>query len=57
MQTLHQDTAHGKHCDIENCLMYWTAETGEGLLNSITGGNIPTLDTQCIADLQANGGK
>lgn len=57
MQTLHQDTAHGKHCDIENCLMYWTAETGEGLLNSITGGNIPTLDAQCIADLQANGGK
>ncbi|WP_077404481.1 membrane metalloprotease [Cellulophaga omnivescoria] len=57
MQTSHQDTAHGKHCNVENCLMYWTAETGEGLLNSITEGKIPTLDAQCIADLQANGGK
>ena len=56
MQTNHQDTAHGKHCDVDNCLMYWTAETGEGLLNSITGGKIPTLDAQCLADLKANGG-
>lgn len=57
MQTNHQDTAHGKHCDVDNCLMYWTAETGEGLLNTLTGGTIPVLDAQCIADLQANGGK
>ncbi|MGJ8732371.1 MAG: membrane metalloprotease [Cellulophaga sp.] len=57
MQTDHQGIAHGKHCDVDNCLMYWTAETGEGLLNSITGGQIPTLDPQCIADLKANGGK
>ena len=56
-QSDHQDVAHGRHCTTENCLMYWTAETGEGLLNSISGGAIPSLDTLCLQDLQANGGK
>jgi len=53
----HQDVAHGRHCTTEDCLMYWTAETGEGLLNMLSGGSIPSLDEQCTADLQANGGK
>ncbi len=57
MQTDHQDIENGKHCIVENCLMHWTMETGEGLLNSINNNKIPTLDQQCIADLQANGGK
>lgn len=57
MQVDHQDTEHGRHCTQENCLMFWTAETGEGLLNMLTGGSIPTLDIQCSNDLQANGGK
>ena len=57
MQTNHQDVAHGKHCDDEDCLMYWTAETGEGLVNMVSGGSVPNLDAQCIEDLQANGGK
>ena len=57
MQSNHQDTDHGRHCAQEDCLMYWTAETGEGLLNSISGGTIPSFDSQCLADLQANGGK
>ncbi|NNC69731.1 MAG: membrane metalloprotease, partial [Flavobacteriaceae bacterium] len=57
MQTHHQDTAHGKHCIEEECLMYYTAETGEGLVNMLSGGSVPSLDTQCKADLQANGGK
>ena len=56
-QSDHQDTEHGRHCDVDNCLMYWTAETGEGLLSMLTGGSIASLDAQCIADLQANGGK
>jgi hypothetical protein len=56
-QSDHQDTAHGRHCTTENCLMYWTAETGEGLLNMISGGTIPTFDDLCVEDLQANGGK
>lgn len=57
MQTDHQDTEHGRHCTDEACLMFWTAETGEGLLNMLTGGSVPSLDTLCIDDLQANGGK
>ena len=57
MQTDHQDVEHGRHCTEEDCLMYWTAETGEGLLNMLTGGSVPDLDSQCVADLQANGGK
>ncbi len=56
-QSDHQDEPHGRHCTTENCLMYWTAETGEGLLNSISGGTIPTLDNLCLDDLKANGGK
>jgi hypothetical protein len=57
MQNNHQDIAHGRHCTDEACLMYWTAETGEGLINMLSGGSVPNLDDQCIADLQANGGK
>ncbi len=56
-QSNHQDEEHGRHCNIEHCLMNWTAETGEGLLNSISGGTVPSLDDQCINDLQVNGGK
>ena len=56
-QSDHQDTAHGKHCNVENCLMYWTAETGEGIINMISGGTVPSLDSGCLADLQANVGK
>ncbi len=57
LQSNHQDTDHGRHCNVEDCLMYWTAETGEGLINMVSGGTIPTLDAQCLADLKANGGK
>lgn len=57
LQSAHQDEAHGRHCTTEDCLMYWTAETGEGLVNMISGGTIPELDAACLADLQANGGK
>lgn len=56
-QSDHQDVEHGRHCTEEDCLMFWAAETGEGLLNMVSGGNISELDAQCIADLQANGGK
>lgn len=57
MQTNHEDINHPKHCDVEDCLMYWSVETGEGIVDLLSGGNIPGLDAQCIADLQANGGK
>jgi len=57
LQSNHEDAAHPKHCDVESCLMYWSAETGDGIANLVSGGSAPQLDAQCIADLQANGGK
>lgn len=57
LQTDHQDSAHGKHCDVERCLMYWTAETGDIVSNLVGASEAPKLDSQCIADLQAKGGK
>ncbi len=56
MQTPHEDAAHPKHCNNENCLMFWEAG-GSGLLNMMGGGHLPQLDANCLADLQANGGK
>lgn len=55
MQTEHLDEAHGKHCDVQSCLMYYTVETTDVISN--LGNNPPALDAQCRADLTANGGK
>jgi len=57
LQSDHEDATHPKHCNIKSCLMYWAAETSQGIGNMISGGQVPTLDTQCLADLKANGGK
>lgn len=56
MQTDHQDEANGKHCDNQDCLIYWATETGN-FISNLTGNNAPQLDANCIADLRANGGK
>jgi len=52
----HQDVAHGKHCNDQNCLMYYTVETSDVVAN-IVGGSIPALNTSCLNDLKTNGGK
>ncbi|MFV8327727.1 membrane metalloprotease [Flavobacterium sp. ZS1P14] len=57
LQSNHEDTTHPKHCNVENCLMYWSSETGKGISNMVSTGSTPQLDAQCIADLRANGGK
>lgn len=57
VQSSHEDTAHSKHCNVESCLMYWSSETGHGISNMVSGGSVPQLDAQCLADLRANGGK
>lgn len=57
LQSDHEDVNHPKHCNEENCLMYWSAETSQGIESLFSGGQIPTLDAQCLADLKANGGK
>ena len=56
MQNNHEDAAHGGHCNNKNCLMYWQTENN-GIMGMMTGGNIPGLDANCLADLKANGGK
>ncbi|RXR21385.1 membrane metalloprotease [Flavobacterium amnicola] len=55
MQTPHLDFSHDKHCNDDTCLMYWEAENN-GALSMILGG-VPDLDTNCLNDLIANGGK
>lgn len=56
MQVPHQDAANGAHCNNNDCLMYYAAETTDVLGLLITG-NIPALDANCVKDLKANGGK
>jgi hypothetical protein len=56
MQTSHKDAVHGSHCNVQSCLMYYASETTD-LLGFLITGNIPSLDSQCLADIQANGGK
>lgn len=57
MQTPHQDTDHGNHCDNDQCLMYYATQRTDLVQNSISGEEITPLDANCLADLQANGGK
>ncbi|MDN3618197.1 membrane metalloprotease [Polaribacter undariae] len=57
LQSNHEDTEHPKHCIEEDCLMYWAAETSQGIGSMLSGGQVPTLDAQCLEDLKANGGK
>lgn len=56
MANNHQDSNHGHHCNNSSCLMYYTAETSDIVAN-LVGNGIPELDSNCIADLKANGGK
>ena len=58
IQSPHQDTPHGNHCNVTNCLMYYSVNTSDVVANLLSfGGNAPVLDAQCLADLRANGGK
>jgi len=52
----HQDAAHQAHCNDQDCLMYYLAETS-GIAANLFGGTVPLLDARCLADLKANGGK
>ncbi len=56
MQTPHQDSANGKHCTQTDCLMNYKTESSHMIAN-LSGGTIPSLDVNCLADLKANGGK
>ncbi len=56
LQSSHQDSANGKHCTNQNCLMYFNVETSDVVAN-LLGGSVPAVDAACLADLQGNGGK
>lgn len=53
----HEDTAHSAHCTVENCLMYYLIENGKNVHHVVKDAQIPQLDSFCLADLKANGGK
>lgn len=53
----HEDEEHAKHCNNDSCLMFWTSESSAGIDSLIGISSAPFLDNQCLADLQANGGK
>lgn len=57
LQSGHEDDEYPNHCNVDTCLMYWASETGAGISNITNMSSAPQLDAQCIADLQANGGK
>lgn len=57
MQDDHKDHGHGAHCENNDCLMHYTAETDDVVNNLLAGGNVPGLDADCEADLKGNGGK
>lgn len=48
----HHDSENGAHCDVQSCLMYFAVE-GSDFVTNLMGGNIPQLDSQCRADLDA----
>jgi len=50
----HEDTAHGNHCIVEDCLMYYKTNRSQSFRNR---SSVPELDPLCIEDLQAKGGK
>jgi predicted Zn-dependent protease len=56
MQTAHQDTPNGKHCNNNACLMYYAVETSD-VVQNLLGSSPPVLDANCLNDLRANGGK
>lgn len=57
MQSNHEDGSYPGHCNNENCLMFWEAETGNAIFNLVGNTPIHEFDANCIADLQHNGGK
>ncbi|WP_203293307.1 membrane metalloprotease [Luteirhabdus pelagi] len=55
----HEDPSNGRHCVVENCLMYFEANNIQrSVLQRFlqSRSNVPQLDPLCIEDLQAKGG-
>jgi hypothetical protein len=56
LQSAHEDANSDNHCNVDGCLMFFEINGGN-VLDMMNMTAIPELDPQCIADLQANGGK
>ncbi|WP_108802416.1 hypothetical protein [Aquimarina sp. Aq107] len=56
LQSQHENTVSRGHCNVQNCLMEAAIEFESGMMDMM-GNGVPELDAQCIADLQANGGR
>ena len=59
---IHDDPLSPNHCIVDNCLMLAEIEFGQGLMGMLEsrvgkGPIVPTLDAECILDLQSNGGQ
>jgi len=55
-RSAHNDSTFKDHCNNKKCLMYHSVET-KNLSSILLKGNMPVLDSGCIEDLIANGGK
>lgn len=56
--TDHEDSAHIKHCVIEECLMYFESRNPSFIMERMAERrNTPVFDDLCLADLRAKGGK
>lgn len=58
----HDDPLSPNHCIVDNCLMLAEIEFGQGMMGMLEsragkGPVVPSLDAECILDLQANGGR
>lgn len=52
----HHDQGNGAHCTNSSCLMHFSVDVSDVIAN-LLGGSVPTLDADCVNDLQSNGGK
>lgn len=50
----HEDHDHNGHCDNDQCIMYWAAETSN--IVDFLLSTEPDFDDPCLNDLSANGG-
>ena len=59
----HEDTAASNHCNVDGCLMRAELEFGSGIMSVMEKrtakglDGLPTLDAECLRDLQAIGGR
>lgn len=52
MNENHHDEENGAHCNVEDCLMYFSVQTTDFFAN-LFDGSVPELDDFCVADVEA----